>query len=77
MRFSLVIISLMLAACGGSSSSPSPETQKKQTVSDTNSLNVISAKVTLSLSDFPVSDLNQITFQSMNSSSIPAIKTFD
>ena len=76
MRIFLVVLTLSLAACGGSGSSSSKPDSKPQT-SGNSSTNAIPQKNALALDKFPVSDLQQVTFQSLDSSSIPAIKTFD
>ncbi|WP_420592298.1 hypothetical protein [Bacterioplanoides sp.] len=77
MRIFLVVLTLSLAACGGSGSSSSSKPDSKPQTSGNSSTNAIPQKNALALDKFPVSDLQQVTFQSLDSSSIPAIKTFD
>lgn len=77
MRLSLFVLTLVLTACGGSGSSSSSASETKKATSNTTLTNTAPAKSVLSLHKYPVSELNNISFQSMNSSSIPAIKTFD
>ena len=78
MRISLAVLTLCLTACGGSGSSSSSITpQAKAETSGSNTANTIPQKNALALDKFPVVALQQIKFQSLDSSSIPAIKTFD
>ena len=78
MRLSLVVLTLALAACGGSgSSSSSGKPQIKADTSGSGPTNTIPQKNALALAKHPVTNLDQVKFQSLDSSSIAAIKTFD
>ena len=62
---------------GSGSSSSSGKPQSKADISGSGPTNTIPQKNALALAKHPVTNLDQVKFQSLDSSSIAAIKTFD